>query len=112
MHFSIPLLIISLVYLLLIAFLFFSKEKIKTTENNVYTALLITTILGIILDIAGIFAHLSLPESSIVRWLIVKFYMLYLLTFTYLITIYIVCIGKHFEKENLNIIKNKTVRTI
>lgn len=112
MHFSIPLLIISLVYLLLIAFLFFSKEKIKTTENNVYTALLITTILGIILDIAGIFAHLSLPESSIVRWLIVKFYMLYLLTFTYLITIYIVCIGKHFEKENLNIFKNKTVRTI
>ena len=112
MHFSIPLLIISLVYLLLIDFLFFSKEKIKTTENNVYTALLITTILGIILDIAGIFAHLSLPESSIVRWLIVKFYMLYLLTFTYLITIYIVCIGKHFEKENLNIFKNKTVRTI
>ena len=112
MHFSIPLLIISLVYLLLIAFLFFSKEKIKTTENNVYTALLIATILGIILDIAGIFAHLSLPESSIVRWLIVKFYMLYLLTFTYLITIYIVCIGKHFEKENLNIFKNKTVRTI
>lgn len=112
MHFSIPLLIISLVYLLLIAFLFFSKEKIKTTENNVYTALLITTILGIILDIVGIFAHLSLPESSIVRWLIVKFYMLYLLTFTYLITIYIVCIGKHFEKENLNIFKNKTVRTI
>ena len=39
MNLSIPLLILSLVYILLIAYLFFSKKKINTIENKLYTFL-------------------------------------------------------------------------
>ena len=98
MHFSIPLLIISLIYLLFVSSLFFSKPKIKTIENSIYSLLLIVTFIGIILDIAGIYAHIYLSDESIIRWFIVKFYMLYLLTFTFLITTYIICIGKNSVK--------------
>ena len=110
MHFSIPLLIISLIYLIFICYQFFSKPKIKTIENKIYTLLLIVTLLGIILDIAGIYAHIYLSDVSPIRWLIVKLYMLYLLTFTFLITAYIICVGKKIEnsqKSKNNLIHSK-----
>ncbi len=71
----------------------------KTLENTLYSTLLITSIIGVILDIAGIYAHLNLPDTSIVRWLIVKLYMLYLLTFLFLITVYIICLDKKLELQ-------------
>lgn len=103
MHFSIPLLILSLIYLLIISWQFFSKPKIKTIENKIYLLLLIVTMLGLILDIAGIYAHFYLSETSNIRWLIVKLYMLYLLTFIFLVTIYIVCLKKNIEIQQENI---------
>lgn len=109
MHFSIPLLILSLIYLLITSWQFFSKPKINTIENRIYFLLLIVTILGIILDIAGIYAHLCLSEDSLIRWTIVKFYMLYLLTFIFLITIYIICLKEKIEvkeENSLTLLKN------
>ena len=114
MHFSIPLLIASLIYLIVTCWQFFTKPKIKTIENKIYLFLLLVTVLGIILDIAGIYAHLYLSEQSIVRWFIVKFYMLYLLTFIFLITIYIICLGKNIEVEKgetKNLLEHKNAKT-
>lgn len=97
MNFNIPILIVSFIYLLLVLVLFLSKKKQNNIENTIYTYLLIISIFGVLIDICGIYAHLNLPDTSILRYLIVKFYMLYLLTFTYLISIYIICIGKNIE---------------
>lgn len=105
MHFSIPLLILSLGYLIVIGWQFISKPKIKTIENKIYSLLLIVTISGLISDIAGIYAHIYLPETSIIRWLIVKFYMLYLLAFIFLVTIYIICLKKNIESQEENVKK-------
>lgn len=102
MHFSIPLLVLSLIYLLIISWQFFTKPKIKTIENKIYLLLLIVTMLGLILDIAGIYAHFYLSETSYIRWLIVKLYMLYLLTFIFLVTVYIVCLKKNIEIQQEN----------
>ena len=55
MHPSIPLLVASLIYTILIFVLFCKKEKVKTVENKIYFSLLITVIIGIILDICGIY---------------------------------------------------------
>jgi len=49
MHPSIPLLIASLCYTILILILFFTKDKIRTIENKIYTSLLFTVIIGVIL---------------------------------------------------------------
>ena len=105
MHPSIPLLVVSLIYTILVLFLFFSKDKINTVENKIYSWLLFTVIIGIILDIMGIYCHLYLPDTSFIRWLVVKFYLVYLLTFVYLITFYIVVIS---YKEEMRLIDNKS----
>lgn len=93
MNLSIPLLVLSFIYLTFITILFIVKKKNPTLENKIYFALLLTTFLGVIIDILGIYAHLNLPETSFTRWFIVKIYMIYLLTFVFLITIYVVLIG-------------------
>ena len=89
MHLSFLLLSCSLFYVVLIAILYFSKKRIKLLENKIYEYIIGTSIIGIILDIMGIYAHLNLPETSFIRWIIVKFYFLYLLTFIFLLTMYI-----------------------
>lgn len=103
MHPSIPLLIASLLYTILVLFLFYSKDKIKTIENKIYSSLLFTVIIGIVVDIIGIYCHLYLPNTSFFRWLVVKIYLIYLLTFVYLITIYIIVMS---NKEEMRLIKN------
>lgn len=104
MHFSIPLLILSLVYVLIISYQFFSKPKMKTIENKIYFLLLIVTMLGLVLDIVGIYGHFYLPETSFIRWMIVKLYMLYLLTFIFLETLYIICLKKNIEIQQENML--------
>lgn len=89
MHASTLLLIASLVYIVLIAILYFSKPRINLLENKIYELLIITGILGVIVDLLGIFSHLNLPDTSIFRWLIVKIYFIYLMTFLFLMTLYI-----------------------
>lgn len=110
MNLSIPLLILSLVYILLIAYLFFSKKKINTIENKLYTFLLFITIIGVLLDLTGIYCHLNLSEKSFFRWIIVKFYMIYLLTFVYLVSIYIICVSK--SRENKEASKDSIIKSL
>ena len=113
MHPSIPLLIMSLIYTFLILILFSSKDKIKTIENRIYKYLLLTVIVGILLDIAGIYCHLYLSDTSFIRWLVVKLYLLYLLFFVYLITIYVICVSyKNEMKADLNNLNNKKTSKI
>ena len=50
MHPSILLLAISLIYTILIFILFSIKDKKNTLENKIYMSLLVTVIIGIILE--------------------------------------------------------------
>ncbi|MBQ7141189.1 MAG: response regulator [Bacilli bacterium] len=114
MHPSIPLLILSLIYTILILSLFITKDKVDTIENKVYNYLLITVIVGILLDIAGIYCHLYLPDTSFIRWLVVKFYLAYLLLFIYLITIYLIILSDKAEMDSIKGLnkKSKSVKII
>lgn len=89
MHVSNILLTFSFIYLLMIAVLYFSKPRIKLIENKVYETLLIVGIIGVILDFLGIYANINLPDTSLFRWIVVKFYFVYLITALVLITNYI-----------------------
>ena len=104
MHPSILLLTISLIYTILILILFCIKDKKNTIENKIYMSLLITVIIGIILDICGIYCHLLLPDTSFIRWFVVKLYLAYLLIFVYLITLYVVLVC---YKKEMKLVKEK-----
>lgn len=102
MNFSIPLLVLSLFYLVLIACEYFYKQRYASVENTIYTGILVNSILGVILDLAGLWAHSALAEDSILRWIIVKFYMQFLLTFLILLIWYVILLICKSEK-NLSI---------
>ena len=89
MHLSFLLLAGSLFYVVLIGILYFIKKRIKLIENRIYEIIIGTSIIGIILDFIGIYANFNFPDTSIIRWLIVKLYFLYLLSIVFLLTFYI-----------------------
>lgn len=106
MHPSIMLLLGSLFYVILIIILFYSKPRINLLENKAYQILLINSLIGIILDIAGIYANLLLPETVFIRWLIVKLYFVFLLNFIMFLTAYIyLSIGNKYFLDNRNAFK-------
>ena len=62
------------------------------------------------MDLTGIYCHLNLSEKSFFRWIIVKFYMIYLLTFVYLVSIYIICVSK--SRENKEASKDSIIKSL
>lgn len=105
MHFSIPLLIISFFYTALIGILFFGKPKIKSVETKIFSGLVIVTLVGIVMDIAGIYANINLPVTSFIRWSIVKVYLLYLLIYIFLMTGYIIYVSLYSTNKKEKIKK-------
>ena len=110
MHISVLLLVSSLFYNTLIMILYFSKKRIKLLENKIYEYIIIISFLGIILDLLGIYSHLYLPTTSYLRWMVVKVYFWYLLTFVFLFSLYIFFSSvdrtetiKEFSKKTKNI---------
>ncbi len=106
MHISNLLLILSLAYLVMIVILYFSKRRIQLTENKVYELLMFVGIVGVIIDLFGIYANINLPETSYIRWLIIKLYLAYLISVCFLITHYILFsvmneLRIDFEKDRL-----------
>ena len=108
MHASILMLICSLFYLSVIIITFFTKKRVNLLENRVYGIILFVDLVGIVLDIWGIYAHFNYPPDSIIRWAIVKMYYIYLITFITLFVLYIIYTG--MSAQNIIGTKVKKVR--
>ena len=98
MHLSVPLLILSLLYVIFITFLLKSKKVSANVETSIFSIQLFITIIGIIIDISGIYANLYLPETSFLRWFVVKLYLIFLITFIDLLTVYVYAISRKAGK--------------
>ncbi len=85
-------LICSFIYIMLVSAVYFSKEKIKTTENKVFTIIIIVNVIGIILDFISV-SMAFLGTHNILFNIINKIYLIYLLTWISLFTIYTIIIS-------------------
>lgn len=90
--------IISLCYILMLIFVFFSKKRIDSSENKIYKFLLITNGLGLILDILSVYTIKYRNEMPITNYFVTKFYLIYLLTWISEFTFYIVTLTKEESK--------------
>ena len=90
--------IISLCYILMLIFVFFSKKRIDSLENKIYKFLLITNGLGLILDILSVYTIKYRNEMPITNYFVTKFYLIYLLTWISEFTFYIVTLTKEESK--------------
>lgn len=99
-------LMISFIYLLLVMIIYFIKEKIKTKENKIYSMIIITSFIGIILDFISVYMAFSYKHNVLFN-LVNRFYLVYLLTWISLITSYTLVISLSEKKATkvISIIK-------
>lgn len=83
----------SLFYMFLLIVVYFSKKRLKSVENRLYILLAITNFLGLFLDIFSVFTIRNMNTHPILNFYISKFYLIYLLTWITLFTIYIFIIS-------------------
>ena len=85
-------------YILLLTFVFFRKQRLKSLENKLYAYLIITNIVGLILDLVS--TDLAIINvNSIFLNPICKIYLVYLITWLFIFTYYIIVIS--IKKETL-----------
>lgn len=99
---SVAFSICSFIYIIIFTIVYFSKTRINLIENKVYTWLLITTIVGLSIDIIGYFSFKN-GVDSIINITIAKIYLIYYFTWIYLLTIYTYLVSmKHKHKNYKN----------
>ena len=98
----------SFMYIVLLCFAYFSKKRIKSDENKIYSLLIITNIFGIILDVFSSFISKSYLINTFDYVLLTKIIMVYFLTWLYLFLLYVLIIS-HSEKKFLSIYKHKLI---
>ncbi len=94
--------LVTLLYLLLIAGIYFSKKKIDSRDNRLYKAIIITSIIGICIDIVQA-VLIKNYQSDTVIFIFNKLFLVYINVWTWIFTEYALNIG------NLN---NKTTKVL
>lgn len=76
-------------FLIILAIFYFSKKKIVSIDNKIYTALLITNLVGIFMDVLGFFSFRQFGNDFILNIIISKVYLIYYLTYMFIFFLYI-----------------------
>ena len=101
---SLSFLCISLIYIVFLNIIYFNKEHIKTYETNIFSKLLVTNLIGIILEFTCIFSIYFLGPESLISKFINKIFLIYFLTFAFLFNLYVfnVIYNKNKNKYIIN----------
>ena len=97
--------ICSLFYMLMLIFVYFSKPRLASEENKIYILMMISNAIGLVLDIVSIYTILNMDKIPIINTLVTKLYLVYLLGWVTLFSIYTLLICN--KKEDQKIIKKR-----
>ena len=103
MNSSIFFQICSLFYISLLLIIYFSKKRLGTVENKIYIILAVTNLIGLILDISSVYTISNMSRYPILNKFVSKAYLVYLLSWMFLFTIYVFIISTNKKND-----KNKT----
>lgn len=93
-------LIISFIYILLITAFYFSKQRLKTLENKLFSKIIIVNIIGVVLDFISVSMAFS-NHHNILFHLVNKLYLVYLLTWISIFTMYTATISLNEKSKNI-----------
>lgn len=95
--------ICSLFYIILLIVLFFGKKKVKNIETKIFSALILTNFFGLIVDIISTYLAI-IDYNYILLMFFCKLYLVYLLVWICLMTVYIIAISlpKQSYDKNFN----------
>ena len=74
---------ISAVYSLLLIIVYYSKERLKTIENNIFKILMAVNFVGLIIDLICAVTTYNMSEPTILNYAITKLYLMYFILMHY-----------------------------
>ena len=89
----------ALAYIILLMFIYFSKRRYKSKENKIYSILIITSFIGVLLELGCRLTIPLLNEIPKTTFLITKLYLVYLLTWVTLLSLYTFIIVKNPQSK-------------
>ena len=90
MNIGLVITIISLMFMFLISGVYFSKKRITILENKIYEALLISTIIGLVINILSFMLDIFFGDLLFLRLVFIKIYYSYILLFLFLMSLYLI----------------------
>ena len=98
MKIGLTMLIISMCYFLLTGTTYYSKKRVENRENQIYNYLLITTFLGIVLEMCCIFVVPHREQMIVINYVVNRLFLSYILTWVFIFTKYIFAISFNNKK--------------
>ena len=93
--------ICSFIFVLMFIIFYFSKERLNTLDTKMYSYILVTNIIGIMIDIFGYFIFKIYGSESFISIMVSKFYLVYYFLWAYFFLIYIFVISFREKSEYL-----------
>ena len=98
--FTIPITLISVVYMSLLTIVYFSKERITTTENKIYSNMIKLSCFGIIIDaVSSLFVLFNFTGSYLFR-VVTKLMFMYYVMWSGLLLSYTVLVSLKYSKSD------------
>jgi signal transduction histidine kinase/CheY-like chemotaxis protein len=89
--------------MLLITIMFFSKKRLKSKENQIYAILIITTMIGLSLEVSSAILSIYFNHLSLLKTILLKLIVLYFLSWIYEFFVYTFYISKSNDKITKNV---------
>ncbi len=85
----INVIILSLIYMILITLIYFSKDKIENLDNKIYKRIIVINIIGLIIDIIQFLSIKNELDEQLI-YLFAKFFLLYVNVWTFAFSYYVI----------------------
>ena len=93
--------ICSFIFVLMFIIFYFSKERLNTLDTKMYSYILVTNIIGIMIDVFGYFIFKIYGSESLISIMVSKFYLVYYFLWAYFFLLYIFVISFREKSEYL-----------
>ena len=101
MNFNLGLTFSGVVYTLLIIIIYFKNKRIKTRENKIYSLLLVSTFLELLLGLFGYFSIINISNIPYVTRIINVLYLISLDSWILFFMLYVVSLSFDFESKKI-----------
>ncbi len=102
--------ICSFIFVLMFIIFYFSKERLNTLDTKMYSYILVTNTIGIMIDVFGYFIFKIYGSESFISIMVSKFYLVYYFLWAYFFLLYIFVIS--FREKSEYLLQKKFTKTI
>lgn len=97
--------IVSVVYCILFMIIYFSRERLNSSENKLYKLLMLTNLIGLGIDIICAISTFNMTNVTVFNIIITKLYLMYFITWIMIFSIYTftISINKKNSKQKTSI---------